>query len=117
MSAESMMRNTCTLTPITEGQSNTSAGLTNTPGSTVTGVQCSIQQAGGCEAVQQFRETGVRSFNCYFPYGTTLAENYLISAITSASGLSGVVLKVKSPPQDHGGLSKYLMVTAEELQQ
>lgn len=116
MSAESMMRNTCTLTPITEGNSSTSAGLTNAPGTAVTGIQCSIQQANGRESVEQFRETGKRQFNCFFPYGTTIADRYQISAITGAAGLSGAILSVTSPPQDHGGLQKYLMVTAEDKQ-
>jgi len=118
MSATSLMPNTCTLTPVTNAQSATSAGMTSTPGTPVTGVTCGIQVSGGFEAVREYRETGQRSFNCYFPIGTTISNGYLISAITGGSigGLSGAILSVTSPAQDHAGRGTYLMVTAEEIQ-
>ena len=116
MSATSMMRNTCTITPVTESQTSTTGELTETDGTPVTLVTCSIQQNGGSEFLQQGRLDGQRSFSCYFPAGTTIATNSRISTIVGASGIaSDVVLKVTSPPQDHAGRSAYLMVTAEEI--
>lgn len=116
MSATSMMRNTCTITPVTESTNATTGELTETDGTPVTSVTCSIQQAGGSEFISQGRLEGQRAFNCYFPVGTAIENNSRISAIAGASGIaSGTVLKVTSPPQDHAGRNAYVMVTAEEI--
>jgi len=118
MSVASLLVNTCTLTPITNGQSSTSAGMTTVVGTPVTSVACAIQTSSGREFVALGRETGRRFFDCYFAAGTTIDTRYRISSITGSSigGLSGATLQVMSPPQDHAGRGSYLMVTAEEIQ-
>lgn len=116
MSATSLMPNTCTLTPVINAQSSASAGMTTTFGTQVSGVTCGIQTSGGFEAVREYRETGRRSFNCYFPPGTTIDIGYMISGVTGSSieGMSAKFLRVTSPIQDHAGRGAYIMVTAEE---
>lgn len=118
MSLSTLLVNTCTITPRTEGQSATSAGLTFTDGTAVTGVACNVQQTGGSEFVTAGREDGERQFVIYFPASTTVALSSKISSITGSSiaGLSGAVLEVTSPPQDHSGRGTYVMVTAREVQ-
>jgi hypothetical protein len=118
MSATSMMPNTCTVTPNTNSQSATSAGMTFVPGTPVTGVVCSIQVSGGREFLEAGRIRGVRTFECYFPIGTVLAASDRLSSITGGSigGMSGFMLSVTSPPEDHAGRGTYLFCTAEEIQ-
>lgn len=118
MSLATLLVNTCSLTPVDYAQSTASGGLGNPPASAdQIGVACNIQVASGSESVSHARETGQRIFECYFGSSVTITHRYLISNITGSSiaGLSGVVLEVISPPQDHSGRGTYKMVIAREL--
>lgn len=117
MSLASLLVNTCTLTPITNGKSSIGT-MTTVVGTPVTGVACSIQTLSGRESVELGRETGTRVFKCFFAASTTIDTRYRISAVTGSSiaGMSSITLQVISPPQDHAGRGTYQMVLAEEAQ-
>lgn len=115
MPAISMMRNTCTIRAVADAQSTSSAGLTRTVGSDVTGVTCSIQQTGGSSGNYEGRILGVRQFEVFFPAGTVVGVGYLLTGFSGPSGLSsGDVLQVTSDPVDNAGMASYVVVTAQE---
>lgn len=114
MTASSMMRNTCIVSVKTPTQSTASGAPVYTWVDNASAVACSVQQSSGFEAMAQYRETGKRQFNIYFPAGTVITTGDRLNTITGAGVSSALIIDVTSPPQDHAGRSAYLMVTGEE---
>lgn len=114
MTASSMMRNTCVIAAKTASQSTASGAPTYSWANQSPAVACSVQQSSGFESNAQYRETGKRQFNIYFPAGTVVTTGDRLNTITGAGVSSALIIDVTSPPQDHAGRSAYLMVTGEE---
>lgn len=112
MSALRMMRNTCTISRKTESIASAN-GYPGVTWADTTGVQCSIQVASGREDVSR-RETGAKTYNCYFPYGTDVQTKDVLKSISGPAGVAAN-LSVTSPPIDHSGQGAYVMVTAVEI--
>lgn len=110
MSVTGLMNKTCTIKRKVLAQ-GTDGAMAPTLSSIATSVRCAVQVDNGSEALIASRETGTTTYRVYLPTGTDIKTQDQLSSIT---GMTNVVLDVRSIGMDDVGRGAYLKVRAED---
>lgn len=114
MSALAMMRHTGTIQRKTHSVSSTSGGPSYSWANAATGVPCSVQTVSQRESIRAGRETGVRAFDVFVPFGTDIRTQ---DRFVPASGAyANLTLTVTGVSLDDSGMGReYVVATCEEV--
>ena len=110
MSLLSLLNKTCTIQRPTGGKGSV-MGSTSYTYSSTTNVQCAVQVKTAMQTSDVFR-AGEEIFTFYFPSGTDVKSQDIITAVT---GYTDYTFTVKTGPQDDAGRSAYTRVLCQHI--